>query len=539
MVLLRGLGQLALLETATGGALVLLAIALINPWNALGAVAGTLLGTLAGYRYTGVTREEWHSGVAGFNGAVIGIMAAGFVTTDNDWAGTVSLAAALCLGFEYAMRPVLARWALPVLSMPAVLSLILTSLIVAPPGTWLWVSPGPPALGGTGIALAMVCIVLALAGKSLPATLQLVFLACVAILACRWWGADPLSVTGLWAFTIAPASFTVHAVFMRGSLLGGVAGGVAAAIGAGIWILWTTSGMGDISPPLLAPFIIGVWCALLIFRRLGQPVILLPAFWRALAVMVKARLMGKPVVVIISDTQNLDSQAALSSPEFEAVPNFVGSRKARRARWQRCHELREHHEQLTPMPIHNELEHLQRRHWLEILITFAMDGRLQRAGAKHVVEVRGRPATVRCLGCRIEREWPPANIWRRRDLHCSECGDLMLPGPPGWEEAIDSARLAISRSLDRQGVLMVIGTLEEPRAARVLFGAARRRGARIINITAGPSSTPLHAGEILVHGDTCSILAGFARMLIPLSLSGRLPGIRLMHARLGNGRDLS
>lgn len=530
-VWLRGLGQLALVDTAAGGALVLAAIALVNPWCALGAAIGAVIGTLAGCRITGVTREEWRSGLAGFNCAVIGIMAGGSFTTGAWRVDAILLATILCLLLEYGIRRLLVRQALPILTMPAVVAVVLTSLLLAPSGTWLWVSPGPPAFGAAGIAMAILCVVLAMASKSVAATLQVAVLICAAILACRWLGFDPLTLTGLWAFTIAPASYTVHAVLMRGSLLGGVAGCAAAAIGVTIWMVWHASGLGGDIPPLLAPFIIGVWCALLGFRRLGQPAIFQPSFWQALAALWIARLRGSPVVAIVVNTPHHGSRSILPNQEAPSDELFAESRNMRRTWWQTYHDSRSRFLNAASNPTYDALVLMQRRNCLGTLMTFAMDGLLLRAGAEHVVELQGGLESVRCLGCCTRHEWPPANIWKTCDLHCTGCGGLIMPGPPPMKEIIDATRRSIAQSLGHGGVLVVVGTLEDSRAARTVFGEARARDARIINITPEPSLTPLRAGEILVRSEIASTLRSFARLLVTFPIATRIPGMRFALAR--------
>src|SRR5512145_2677816 len=81
LALLRGCAQLAFCDTAPAGVLVLAGIALIAPFNALGTLLGAVFGTLVGRFSSAYLREEWASGLASFNPAIVGLLWGGFLAS--------------------------------------------------------------------------------------------------------------------------------------------------------------------------------------------------------------------------------------------------------------------------------------------------------------------------------------------------------------------------------------------------------------------------------------------------------------------------
>jgi hypothetical protein len=238
---LRGLAQLVFAERVDAGVLVLLAIALVSPWCALGSFLGSVFGSVAGRVLPIYTRTEWRLGLAGFNGAIIGILWGGFFASGAPRPLLFAAALTLCVLMEAVLRALLRPLSLPPLSMPAVLAAMLIDSVLAPPGTWFWMSAGAPPLGTGGIYAAIVCVVLAAATRHQAATLQALVLAAVAMwLATSVPGLAPPDSSGLWAFAVAPASFAAQALLAPGVLAGRLAGLAAAVLAAG----WPRCGCG-------------------------------------------------------------------------------------------------------------------------------------------------------------------------------------------------------------------------------------------------------------------------------------------------------
>ena len=271
-VVLRGLAQIAFSDTPVGGILVLVAIACVSPWSACGALLGAVAGTAAGYALAIYPRYLWELGLSGYNAAIVGIFWGGLFANGTQDIPFFLLALVLCVLLEMGLKRVLGLLNLPVLSLPAVLTgYIITGLYVAL-GHWFWVAPPPLPFGFAGVFVAIACIIVVMSAVSMVACLQVVALCALsAVVGSLIFHIDIMALWGLWAFTVAPASFAIHAIFLAETPTASLAGILAALVGAIIWITWLASGLGSIVPPLLLPFIIASWVSIIMFRRSGSP----------------------------------------------------------------------------------------------------------------------------------------------------------------------------------------------------------------------------------------------------------------------------
>ena len=150
--------------------------------------------------------------------------------------------------------------------------------------------------------MGAACIVAAMIMQSAFAALWALLLAAFVLLTGWLTGHDAISLIGLWALTVPLASFGVHAVFLRGALIGCFVGAVSASVGALIWIVWQTTGLAEWLPPLLMPFILGVWLSIILVRPLSASPLANPAFWRVVCLLEAA-----------PDTGNLGLSALLNA----------------------------------------------------------------------------------------------------------------------------------------------------------------------------------------------------------------------------------
>ena len=227
---LNGLGQIAFAENSWAGLLVVAGVAALVPWGAAGAIIGGLVGTAAGRFQRNLSEPHWDAALSGFNPAIVGILW-GLAYT----AGAVSPAVLLpmivgCIGIEYVMRPVFARAGLPLLSAPAMITAYLATAIVALSGTVFWEHLPPLLLGSFGLPLALAFVGVAMLTQSVKATIltaaAVAALHAVALVP----GFSVLGAQGLWAFTIVPALFGLHGLFLAQNFRGGI----IALLGAGV-----------------------------------------------------------------------------------------------------------------------------------------------------------------------------------------------------------------------------------------------------------------------------------------------------------------
>ncbi len=534
--LFRGLAQLAFCDSALAGVLVLAGLALVSPWGAAGAVAGAVFGTAVGYFASVYSREEWEHGLAGLNGAVVGIIWGGFIADGSFNLPLFLTILSVCVALEFILRRALARVSLPALSMPAVATAVLTSWVLAAPGTWFWPTTPAVPFGTTGIAIAMLCIIAAMVTKSALAAGWAVLFATIAYLALWGQGLDTLAYSGLWAVTIPLACYAMQAVFFREFVAGAVGSTIAALSTAGIWVFWMKSGAADIAPPLLTPFIFGVWLAIAAMRRLRHFPVFQTSFWRTAGAIHRANLAGGTVVALLGDDAaqyRSASQYLSGSQRIEQTREYTlsdeqlrNSIRSRRAFWDVCARLRRMAEGTEPTALHRAVADFECRGWVQTTMSRAVLGHLREAGARDIIELHGRIDRTACIDCDFSGDWPPGEIWKHCDLRCSRCSGVLKPATSLLSEGLTSSvKQAVERSLADCGVLLVLGELPKDARTESILDRARAVEATVVFVTNGALSYALGPDDVVIAAHSEDTLPGLAAVLDALSLlSGVYPG---------------
>jgi NAD-dependent deacetylase len=160
---------------------------------------------------------------------------------------------------------------------------------------------------------------------------------------------------------------------------------------------------------------------------------------------------------------------------------------------------------VRPNPGHHALARLEERLGPErfALITQNVDGLHRAAGSRHVLEVHGSLARVRCTGCgRVEA--------RDDDLgelpHCAHCNALLRPDVVWFEEMLPedvwAEAVAAAGACD---CFLVVGTSAVVYPAAGLAGTARSRGASVIEVNLQPSAVS-HQVDVGLYGPSGEIL---------------------------------
>ncbi len=270
LTILKGIAQLAFSDSSRGGGLLLAGLFLVAPQAGVGALVGAAMATLI-HRFVGAySDEEWRLGLSGYNGAVTGILWSGMLSGSHQiLLMFFPLAMLLCIALEWLFRKLSQRVLLPVLTLPAVLGGWLVAAVFSSYGISFWRIAAPEVAADPEVLLGILLIISTLSLTDVAASMQAVVLGLVAGLLAHWhYGLDFMALSGFWGFTVAAASFGVQAVFFRGATSAVVAGLIAALAGGGVWLMWMSAGISLQVPPLLAPFILGTWCVLLLARRI-------------------------------------------------------------------------------------------------------------------------------------------------------------------------------------------------------------------------------------------------------------------------------
>ena len=510
-VVLRGLAQVVFSDRPAVGLLVVAATAAVAPWSALAAVAGAVAGTAAGRVFRTSDDASWRAGLSAYNPAVVGISWGGVLARQEASAGLFPLALGAAIALDAPLRRASARLGLPPLSAAAVLTVWLSFWVFRAFGQDLWAYPGLLPWGEAGVAAAIVLVAASTLWTAPRAALTTTALVAASVAVWRWGLGEPgLGPAGLWAFTVAPAAFGTSAVFLRDSRLGLLAGGAAALLGAGLWIAWVVSGAAGVLPPVLAPFVLGVWVVLWgVARRWGAEA-LDPALGLAAGLVRRARRRRAPAVVLtgagVSTASGIPDyvSGAWLDPEVPvadyAHDRFLASRACREAYWNACHRFRRHTVAARPNPAHRALAELERRGAVAAVVTQNVDGLHQAAGSRAVVELHGNIEGLRCLGCGLRYAWPRDEVWLAGDPLCGACGSWLKPAVIALGEDLPlDAWAAADEAVARCGLLLVVGTQVAISSAAALLAAARRRGARVVFVNTGPVLAPVGPDDLFLR----------------------------------------
>jgi NAD-dependent deacetylase len=123
-----------------------------------------------------------------------------------------------------------------------------------------------------------------------------------------------------------------------------------------------------------------------------------------------------------------------------------------------------------------------------LLVTQNVDGLHRAAGSRRLTEIHGNIWVVRCTGCGAERE--ERDDFPELPPRCGSCGGLLRPGVVWFGEMLPrEASDAAMEMLSRCEVLIVAGTSAVVAPASGYAAAAKRHGARVIEVN--PDETPV------------------------------------------------
>jgi NAD-dependent deacetylase len=137
------------------------------------------------------------------------------------------------------------------------------------------------------------------------------------------------------------------------------------------------------------------------------------------------------------------------------------------------------------------------------LVTQNVDGLHRAAGSRHVLEVHGSLARVRCTGCRRVEE-------RADDLgdlpRCPDCDAMLRPDVVWFEEMLpeDVWRQAVAAA-SACDCFLVVGTSAVVYPAAGLIDTARGNGAPVIEVNLKPTAVS-HRVDVGLYGPSGEVL---------------------------------
>jgi len=168
-----------------------------------------------------------------------------------------------------------------------------------------------------------------------------------------------------------------------------------------------------------------------------------------------------------------------------------------------------------PNPGHLALAVLERRGFVQSLITQNIDGLHDRAGSQDVVEVHGSIRTARCLECseRVPLEQVVSALRDAPAPPCPSCGSILKPDVVMFGELLPVE--PIDRAFElahRAGLLLVVGSSLEVHPVAALPEEAVAAGAKLAIVNRGP--TPVdHLASTRIEAGAGETLTAMLRVL--------------------------
>lgn len=160
----------------------------------------------------------------------------------------------------------------------------------------------------------------------------------------------------------------------------------------------------------------------------------------------------------------------------------------------------------TPNAAHLALAEMEKREWLETIITQNIDNLHQEAGSENVIEFHGTSRRLTCMDCGREFSYEP-KILRNIPPVCSKCGGLLKPDFVFFGEPIPikSQQHSLEETM-LSDVWLIIGTTGEIMPASMLPYQAVKNGAVILEINIQPSNYTREITKIFLEGKATEMM---------------------------------
>jgi len=167
-----------------------------------------------------------------------------------------------------------------------------------------------------------------------------------------------------------------------------------------------------------------------------------------------------------------------------------------------------------PNAAHRALADLERRGFVKSLITQNIDHLHQKAGSQTVFEFHGTAHTLSCMECCTHVDAGTVDL-TTLPPHCAACGGLLRPdfvffGEPIPEE-VEWLSFGEAGNAD---VMIIVGTTGTVRPASLIPYAAKRSGAKIIEVNIIESAYTKTITDVFLQGKATDILTTVANTVI-------------------------
>ncbi|MED5579064.1 MAG: urea transporter [Nitrospinota bacterium] len=521
------LAQIAFSNKPINGLLILLAIFFVSPFGAAGALIGASIAVESIRPKRRSNNPYWLLGILGYNPAILGIIWGATLSRLDSKSFLFLPSVFLCIAIDRFTRPYFESLKIPPLAFSSLITAWIFETIFLMFGDSFWISSNLISFGNIGaiICVFLVGLVLFLEAP-LPALSSFVIVAIFSSMSGQLLFNSWIGPVSLWGFTVAPAFFCCFAIFLPNSKIGVQTGILATISSSLIWIVYYYLNFKWVPEPLMMPFILGTWISILITLKNKDKsrLSLNPLVWDAVKKIKETKkYKGKTIVLSgagISTASGIpDYASGIWLPRGDSVAeyeygNFLTSPLSRKKYWSACSNFRNISTKATPNISHNVLADLEKKGWINSIVTQNVDGLHQKAGSINVIELHGNIQKVKCLNCQNETNWPQNTIWENAEMICEICNGFLKPSViaigenlnvKDWEQSKEKFKTCDS--------LIIIGTQLKISSAVELVAEARRNSAKIIFINPSSIGMPIFSEDTYLPFTSEKVLPSISLLL--------------------------
>ncbi|MFA5587855.1 MAG: NAD-dependent protein deacylase [Mariniphaga sp.] len=168
---------------------------------------------------------------------------------------------------------------------------------------------------------------------------------------------------------------------------------------------------------------------------------------------------------------------------------------------------------VKPNSAHKILAKMEKRSFIEAVITQNIDHLHQQAGCLNVVELHGTYKQLICTGCRTEFDMSIADL-NFLPPTCFICKRVLKPNITFFNESIpDEAKKQAFEEAGKCDLLLIIGTNAEVLPAADIPVVAKKSGAKIIEINIEETHLTKEITDIFLQGRATEVMKEIGRLL--------------------------
>ncbi len=168
---------------------------------------------------------------------------------------------------------------------------------------------------------------------------------------------------------------------------------------------------------------------------------------------------------------------------------------------------------VKPNPAHRVLAKMEKRSFIESVITQNIDHLHQEAGSRNVVELHGTYKQLVCTGCGTEFDMSFADL-NFLPPTCFICKRVLKPEMVFFNEPIpETAKKRAFAEAEKCDLLLIIGTNAEVLPAADIPAVAKKSGAKIVEINIEETHFTREITDVFIQGTATAAMREIGRLL--------------------------